>query len=734
MKNIECDFLVAGGGIAGMCAAVAAARKGLKVVLINDRSVLGGNASSEIGVPISGACHQGLNPSIYSKECGLVEEIRMELARYQSMEGYGSFAMIDAVFFDFIYSEKNIYLMLNTLVEDCTVDNGIITGCIARHEVNNEIFSIKAKYFVDATGNGTLAYSAGAEYRIGREGKNEYGEYWAPEKADSYTMGNSILFETEDMGREVKFEPPAFAHDITKMEFLKDINKPENFRGFSVNGPNWTYEFGGQIDILNEHNETERELRCLIYGIWDYVKNSGKYPEAKNKRLKRVFAKAGTRESRRFMGDYVLTENDIENKVNFIDSVAVGGWPMDIHAPLGIYDKLPASNFVPVTGNYNIPFRSLYSKNIQNLMLAGRNISATHIALGSTRVMATCGALGQAVGTAAYLCVKYGETPRQLAKKHIKKLQSLLLADDQTILHLKDSISKGFTATATSEKAFENIKKDEFMRAERDYALCLMCTTDKIDSIEIYAKGKGKLNFKVFTGVHKETFIPEKLVNNGSVEIKKEGWVTVPVNSSVGEDKKLYIVFEENNNIEFGVSKDKVMGAVSCRMHRIDSHDGRNHDSLPLNEKSTGYTHMDHIYEDSRNILFKNIVPTQSAFGAENAVNGYARPYGRQNIWLPSSLPATIVIQSEKPVNTKNISVIFDTQLDVDEKAKGIRKTLAKAYELKVYGENGTQVFVCDDNYMRVARHKINQDKINKIEITIRESYGENAGIYGIRL
>ncbi len=732
MQKLDCDFLVAGGGIAGMCAAVAAARKGLKVILINDRSVLGGNASSEIGVGISGASHHGLNPAIYAKEGGLVEELRLNMLNYQSMGGYGFGAMLDAVFFDFIYNEKNITLMLNTLVEDCCVENEKIVYCRARHCVNNEELEISAANYLDATGNGTLAFSAGAEFMIGREGKDEFGEFWAPEKHDSFTMGNSIYFETEDAGHEVKFTPPAFAHDITKMDFLKDINKPENFRGFSVYGPHWAYEFGGQLDILKDHNETELELRKLIYGIWDYVKNSGKYPQAKNMRLKRVFAKAGTRESRRFIGDYILNENDVENKVDFEDSVAIGGWPMDIHAPLGIYDKLPASNFVPVTGTYNIPFKSLYSRDVKNLMLAGRNISATHIALGSTRVMATCGALGQAVGTAAYLCCKYGVTPRTIAKEYIKELQDILLSDDQTILHRHDSVFEGFSASATSEMAYENTDIDEFMPLERDCSLALMCDTERIDSLEIYAKGKGMLRFKVLTGTHKETFLPDTVVNDSAVEINGEGWVTIPVNSCTGKDEKIYVVFCENPGIELAIAKKRVMGAVTERMHTESNHEKKNHDSVPL-DKKTGYTHLDHAYEKNRNILFKNITPEQRVFAAKCAVNGYARPYGSQNIWLPENLPATLTLTADTPKPCDRLDIIFDNSLDVDEKATAMHGTLAEEFDLKVYTKDGIKTFSQTHNIQRVAHFDINAD-IEKIEITVKKSYGENAGIYGIRI
>ena len=245
MELINCDLMVAGGGIAGMCAAISAAREGISVTLINDRSVLGGNASSEIGVAISGASHHGLNPAIYAKETGIVEEIRLRISAYLDKGGYGKPAVLDAVFFDMIYNEKNIRLLMNTLVYDCDVENQSIKKVYARHCVNNNVFEITAQSYVDATGNGILGYSAGAEFRIGREGREEFGEFWAPEKPDNYTMGNSIYFETEDAGREEGFKAPDFAHDISKMDFLKDINKPENFRGLSCFGPHWAYEYGG---------------------------------------------------------------------------------------------------------------------------------------------------------------------------------------------------------------------------------------------------------------------------------------------------------------------------------------------------------------------------------------------------------------------------------------------------------------------------------------------------------
>lgn len=738
MNKLKYDFLVAGAGIAGICAAVSAARHGLSVILINDRSVLGGNASSEIGVGISGASHDGMNPSIYAKETGIIEEIRLKCQGYNVGGGYGNFALLDAVLFDMVYNEKNITLMLNTIVTGCEIESGKIKSCFARHTVNNQAYQITAHCYSDCTGNGILAFEAGAEFKMGRESKEEFDEYWAPEQPDSFTMGSSLFFETEDVGYETTFTSPNFAHDISKMEFLKDIDKPENFRGFCIDHSHWTYEYGGQLDTIYQSEDVDLELRKLIYGIWDYVKNSGKYPKAKNYILKRVYAKTGPRESRRFIGDYILSENDIENKVDFYDAVCIGGWPMDIHAPLGIYDSLPASNFVPVTGMYNIPFRCLYSKNINNLMLAGRDISATHIALGSTRVMATCGAMGQSIGTAAFLCRKYDTFPVEISNKHICELQQLLLNDDQTILHLKDSVSDGFTATATSEAAYENIAGNDFMPLERDYCLAIMLDTDELQEIKFKFKSKNGtvLKYKILHGEHIETYLPTKLVKQCTMDIPSsfDGWYSLIIHEKRGADGKIYIVLEKNTELEIAIGAQSPIGVVTMRMHTKDNHEGRNHDSVPLSEDKTGYTHFDHIYEKNKNILFCAIIPTQNVYSADKAINGYARPYGAPNLWMPKGdLPQTLTLTAVKPVDATKIGVIFDSDLRFENK-KMMPKCLIKAFKMDIHTKDGVVSVSEKNNYLRQVMFEINAKGIRKIEITITESYGEKAGLYGIRL
>lgn len=741
MKKLNFELTVAGGGMAGICTALAAARKGLKVLLVNDRSVLGGNASSEIGIQISGASHLGLNPSIYAREGGIIEEIRLRMSKYALGGGYDKGALLDAVFFDLIYENNNITLLLNTSVYSCEVTERKITKCYARHIVSNEIFEIESKIYVDATGNGVLAYEAGCSFRMGREGKAEYGEAWAPDTADKYTMGNTFYFETVDCGREVTFTPPEFAHKVADMDFIKEIHNPKNFRNITVKGAHWSLEYGGQVDVIYQNEEIDLELRKLIYGIWDYIKNSGKYPEAKNYCLKRIYTKSGARESRRFLGDYVLTENDIENKINFEDAVCIGGWPMDVHANLGIYDSAPASNFIPVTGLYNIPMRSLYARDIDNLMFAGRNISVSHIALGSTRVMATCAAMGQAVGTAAKYCVEQNLSPREVTKLYIKELQETLVYDDQTILGVNslNPVMKSFKASATSEKKYENIISSGSIKLENDYGLALMLETEHLESIKLKIRNQSDttqlLRYKILTGSHKETFLPEKVQKVSEVSIPEayDGWFQLTVNGDRGEDGKLYLIFEKNSSLSLEVASQRPMGAITLRMYTAENCKECNHDSIPLS-KETGYLFFEHRYDRDRNILFKDMVPAQRLFSPGMALSPFTRPYGMPNIWIgEGEFPQTLTLTAEAPVEADKVAVIFDSCLE-NENSLDMPKSLVRDFELTIYTQDNLITKRVQDNWRRYQVIEIPRAQVSKIEIKVISSWGDEAGIFGVNL
>lgn len=462
-KNLEFDVVVIGGGMAGICAAVSAARNGSKVILVQDRAVLGGNASSEIRVIVHGVTK--LKNGLPERETGIIEEILL-LNRFYNEQH--SFTVWDHVLYDFVTREPNITLMLSTqAVRAQTQDNKIVSA-ICWQMATETVITIKAKIFIDCSGDGLLAATSGALYRTGREASSEFGEKYAPEKADGWQMGATILLSSKDMGRLMKFKAPPFTIEFDAKKTHPDRRIIPFVEGF------WWVEIGSQDDIIRDAEYDMHRLMGFAYGVWDYVKNSGKFPQADNFALDWVGSLPGRRESRRFIGDYILSESDQLNHKEYIDAVAFGGWPLDEHNPGGIENLTEPPSFWHEHFDrvYQIPFKSLYSKNINNLMFAGRNISQTHVALSSSRVMGTCATMGQAVGTAASICLKKDIDPRELANDYIAELQEQLLRDDAYIpqrpsndpLDLAKTASKihaSNTSSGDAQLLIDGVPRDE---------------------------------------------------------------------------------------------------------------------------------------------------------------------------------------------------------------------------------------------------------------------------------
>lgn len=459
------DLVVVGGGMAGICAAMSAARHGSHVALVHARPVLGGNASSEIRIHISGA-DQSLRQAQYA-ETGLIYELMLE---NKARNDYFNYSIWDAVLFEKVKNEENLDLYLNTVMYDCDTEGSTITAIMCIQETTEMRLRFTAPLFVDATGNGTLGYYAGAEYRQGSESKAEFDEPHAPEQANNERMGNTVLMKAVDMGHPVKFTAPSFAKKLTeeqlkyRMHCAKHTIDPSmapdpqewlRLSGTSCRGVDYGYWWlelmGEEEDIIPDFENIRDDLMAYAYGLWDHIKNGGDHG-AENYALEWVGALPGMRESRRLMGDYILTESDILDHKQFEDAVAYGGWCVDLHAPHGLldYDLLP-SDCHHFSGVYTIPYRSYYSKNIDNLYLAGRDISTSKLGLASTRIIGCCAVGGQAVGTAAALCKKYDCKPRELAP-HVGELQQLLIKDDAFLPGFvnEDAADKARNATFTA--------------------------------------------------------------------------------------------------------------------------------------------------------------------------------------------------------------------------------------------------------------------------------------------
>lgn len=411
------DFCVVGGGLAGLCAAVAAARHGAKVALMQERPMLGGNASSEVRMWVCGAHGRD------NRETGLVEELMLENL-YRNPDY--NYSVWDGILYELAAYQENLTLLLNCTCNDCAMEGSRIVSVTGWQMTTQSYHTVHAALFADCSGDSVLAPLTGALTRWGRESREEFGEDIAPAAADRRTMGMSCMIQARQETHPSTFIPPKWAHKYTRADLphrLPDLDNPmENF---------WYLELGGEYDAIADTEWLRDELLRMAYGIWDFVKND---PELKEKnanwRLDWVGILPGKRESRRYVGDHILTQHDVRAGGHFDDLVAYGGWSMDDHHPGGFRSPEQPTIFHPAPSPYGIPYRCLYSANIDNLFCAGRNISVTHTAMSSTRVMATCATLGQAVGTAAAIAALYGLTPRGVYEQRIAELQQTLMDDD----------------------------------------------------------------------------------------------------------------------------------------------------------------------------------------------------------------------------------------------------------------------------------------------------------------
>ena len=416
METIQhkAEFCVVGGGLAGMAAAVAAARHGAKTVLIQDRPVLGGNASSECRMWISGARND-------VHETGYVEELKLE-NNYRNPQL--SWSIWDSITYESVRFQPNLEVILNCSVNDLTMDGMRITSVKGWQLTTQTWHVVEADLFADCSGDSILAPLSGADFRIGREARNEFGEDFGPDEEDLKTMGMSCLIQARETDSPKKFIPPTWAN-----KYLTDADMPNRGHGYRGLNNFWWIELGGEDDSIRDTETIRDRLLAVAFGVWDHIKNHGDH-KADNWVLDWVGFLPGKRESRRYLGDHILTQKDIQSEGRFDDMVAYGGWPMDDHDPAGMNGTGRPNTNYPAPSPYGIPYRSLYSRNVENLFFAGRNISVTHAALSSTRVMATCATVGQAVGVAAAIAVANGLTPRGVYEQRIQELQNTLMDDD----------------------------------------------------------------------------------------------------------------------------------------------------------------------------------------------------------------------------------------------------------------------------------------------------------------
>lgn len=715
--HLATDLVVAGGGLAGVCAAITAARQGAKVILAQDRPVLGGNASSEVRLWALGAtAHMG-NNNRWSREGGLIDEILLDNL-YRNREGNP--LIFDTVLLEKVTDENNITLLLNTAVSQVNKSDGTTIDSIEAFCSQNSIYyQLKAPLFCDATGDGIVAFNAGAAFRVGSESSVEFGEKLAPAEANSELLGHTLYFYSKQTTAPVKYIPPKFAlKDITAIPRYKDLSEQED--GCRL----WWIEYGGIRDTVYETEEIKWELWKIVYGIWNYIKNSGEFEDVENLTLEWVGTVPGKRESRRFEGDYMLRQQDIVEQTEFYDAVATGGWAIDLHPSEGIYSDLPSCSQWHSKGVYQIPYRCMISRDINNLFLSGRIISTSHMAFGSTRVMLTCAHGSQAVGMAAALCLEKAIWPRQLLdNNHLSELQNRLNYCGQSIPGL--AIDKSRDAASKAQLMASSTLQLAELPADGPWISLAIATAQLMP----FQQGTGhRFTLLVQAGQATElvcelrfsdqdaNYTPDIVNKRVEVSLQPgEQEVVLDFSDVDNGDQYGFLCFLRNEHLHVKGSQRRITGicTVFQKHHKAVSNTGKQ--QVPGDIGIEEFEFWTPQRRPEGHNLAMKITPPVEAYRVEYLVNGHTRPWLGSNAWVAdlNDPQPRIELQWPEPQTLTGLQLHFDTDFDhaLESSLMGHPEDrmpfCVKSYRIRL--PDGRTLHEETDNYQTINRVHFNE-------------------------
>lgn len=671
------DLIVVGGGLSGVCCAITAARAGIRVVLVQDRPVLGGNASSEVRLWVLGATSHMGNNNRWAREGGVIDELLVE-NWYRNPEGNP--LIFDTILLEKVVSEPNVTLLLNTAVYEVeksaagAPDAETIRSLRAFCPQNSTQYDLVAPLFCDASGDGIVGFQAGAAFRMGAESKEEFGEKFAPTAEYGELLGHSLYFYTKDTGRPVRFVPPAYAlDDITQIPRYRKFNAQEY--GCQL----WWIEYGGRLDTVHDTETIKWELWKVVYGVWNHIKNSGQFPEAETMTLEWVGTIPGKRESRRFEGDYMLTQRDIVEQREHPDAVAFGGWSIDLHPADGVFSEKPGCNQWHSKGVYQIPYRCLYSRNVKNLFLAGRIISASHVAFGSSRVMGTGAHVGQAVGMAAALCTRNGLRPRDIAASNaapagLPALQKELLKTGQHIpgvtLRDEQDLTHAARLAVSSEFVLTELPPDgPLQRLDDSAAQMLPLPAGPVPHLTVYVTADEDTTLTVAlrrssrTGNH----TPDVTLQTLSLPVAKGNQaLRLPFAATLDTPQYAFVCLLKNKHIRVQYSQLRLTGvlAVFNKTNPAVSNYGRQEPTDDIGVDAFEFWCPDR--RPGGHNLALTIDGGIRLFGSENVRNGLQRPTNQPNAWLadPSDPNPTLTLTWPEQQRIGRVELFFDTDAD----------------------------------------------------------------------
>jgi hypothetical protein len=667
-RQLSSDLIVAGGGMAGVCSAITAAREGMSVILVQDRPILGGNASSEVRLWILGATSHMGNNNRWAREGGVIDEILVENL-YRNKEGNP--LILDTILLEKVRNEANIILLLNTSVYEVVKSNeSRIESIRAFCSQNSTMYELSAPLFCDSSGDGIVGFLSGASFRMGAESKEDFGELFAPESTFGELLGHSLYFYSKRVENPVKFIAPDFAlKDITQLSRHKIISKEDQGCRF------WWVEYGGRRDTIHETEEIKWELWKVVYGIWNHIKNSGEYEDVDNLTLEWVGTIPGKRESRRFEGKYMLKQQDVVKQKTFDDAVAFGGWALDLHPADGVYSELPGCIQYHSKGIYQIPLGSYVSKDIENLFLAGRIISASHVAFGSTRVMATCALGAQAVAIAASQCVLNNKTPHEILEpENVREIQQRLSCSGQSIpgipiSHEADLMDKA-RIDVSSTFVLDGLSSNGLWQT-LDLGVAQLLPFEKGEqyhfSFHVKAKTETKLMVQFRTSSIPGNYTPDVVVEAKELELKAgEQVISFTFASELDQDQYAFVTFMKNEKVSLQSSDQRMTGIMTVFN---GSNEAVNNFGCQMPPKNSGIESFE-FWIPQRQPLGYNLAftvsPDMPLFNAEYLRNGYVRPYLRTNAWAAdvADTRPQVHLKWEYEVSIDQIKLFWDTDYD----------------------------------------------------------------------
>lgn len=731
--KLKFDAVVVGGGMAGVCAAIEAARSGVKVALIQDRPVLGGVSSSEIGMSICGP--ETLGGFRYARDSGILEELRLtEHYRNPLLHASGQVTSLQDIITWEGVKQAGVNLLLNcSCIGVVMRDESHIEAVVCNQSGTEKRFHIAAKFFVDSTGDASVGHWAGAEWRYGREGRDEFDESLAPEVPDNKVLCSSLLFRAGDVGKLVRFDIPPWAKIFPKEKDLpyrdhKDVNK-----GY------WWIEFGGLRDTIGDNQEIYEELLKRLFGVWHHIKNQGEHG-ADNLAIEWVSVIPGKRESRRLVGDYMISQQDLQEARLFDDRVAYGGWVIDFHLSEGIdSEEPPATNYF-LQQPYSILLRSLYSRNIKNLLMAGRDISVTHVALMSTRVMGTCSTIGQAVGAALTVCVKYGFPPRRAVEENIEEIQQNILRHDGYIIGLSNNdpfdLARKAKVTSSSESSLEILHPDEWHPLDKPRSQIIALGPAEPTTIELLLSNRSSYtkDVEIEIGPARNFWdFKAQPIKHFSAKMHSDDteWIRFEVNGSLAADSLARITLLANEYSYWGYTNQEIIGTCA-------SFKNPNYPKRELTGRGVWYVFPEWRY--LRGSYCMRFPFDNKPYKPANVINGVTRPEKGTNIWiseLNSPLPQHIELEFPDQVTLRCIHLTFNTNLtpninSLEHPVPECVKDYAIQYKDK---SKWCNLLIVTDNYQRKRFHMFSPITTKKIRVQIHATNGSGeAGIYEIRV